>query len=74
MLEIDRRAAKVSKSELSVAAGSSCGMCDDDKSIKSETRYSYYRKAKVREYVDFIDNKYFIETAGGDKTKLYDVD
>jgi len=75
MLEIDRRAAKVSKAELNEAAGDVGKYVAADESIRNETRYSYYRKAKVREYVDFIDNKYFMETTfDGLSAKLYDVD
>lgn len=60
-LEIARRAAKVTPSELEMASGGATGAAVQ---AGNRTRYSYYRKAKVAEYVDFVNRKYFADNTG----------
>lgn len=55
--EISRRASVLSKTDL---IGNLNGLVDTSGDvILRKTRYSYYRRAKVLEYANFIDNKFF---------------
>ena len=73
-MEIDRRAAKLSTTELQKSHGSQTSGHTDSESIKEQTRYSYYRKQKVLEYINFINTKYFIDNAVDISSSTYDID
>ena len=72
-MEFDRRAAKVSVSELNKSISDSVTLSGvtETQSIKDETRYSYYRKQKVIEYIRFINNKYFIDNTSEFESMRY---
>lgn len=61
-LEISRRAGVLKKTDI---IGQLNGLVDSDGDIVlRKTRYSYYRRAKVLEYANFIDNKFFSDIKG----------
>lgn len=71
-LEIQNRQSKLDAVIIKDIVGDSAdyGRLTKDNS----SRYSYYRKQKMLEYVKFINNKYFIDNLQGLDVKIYDVD
>ena len=73
-LEIDRRAQKVTRAQLqAVNAGFEEQYVKKGYVVSNASRYTYYRRAKVKEYVNFIDNKYFINNITSLSVDFYDL-
>lgn len=69
--ELARRASVLSKTDL---VGQINGLIDNDGDVVlRKTRYSYYRRAKVLEYANFIDNKFFTDNQT-DNIEIYNYD
>lgn len=71
-MEVGRREERSSKEELSAASGNTSSVSERSKMEKS--RYAYYRKRKFREYMDFIDSKYFIDNMAYTSADIYKLD
>lgn len=75
-MELDRRAARVTKADLNASATPPVTLSNltDDEAIASTTRYSYYRKKKVIQYINFINNKYFADNIAELSSSQYFID
>lgn len=62
--EISRRAGVLTKADLTGRINSFVDT--DGNSVLRKTRYSYYRRAKVLEYANFIDNRFLNDTQPSD--------
>lgn len=67
-LELVRRSQTLSKEDFQKYS------TDDKYSTQNISRYSYYRKAKVIDYINFINQKYFIDNLKNLSATLYDLD
>lgn len=74
-LEINKRQAKVSLNDLKMSTDDhDISGVSETESIENKTRYSYYRKQKVIEYINFINNKYYIDNITSLSSKIYQID
>lgn len=72
--EMERRRGTLNLTELGLAADAVVADADRNAvSYEQQTRYSYYRYKKVREYIDFVETYMFSSTVAGiDKEYSYD--